>query len=52
MTPMDEALIVELLAVYELGRQLTAEQAPEPVMRRYRAWRDEVLASANPAAAA
>ena len=44
---MDEALTVEVLAVHDLGRELLAEGATVEQMRRYRQWRDSVLAAAD-----
>ncbi len=44
---MDEALVVELLAVHALGRELAAEGASERKWAAYRAWRDRVIAEAT-----
>lgn len=44
---MDEALAVEVLAVHDVGRQLHAESASAAEWRRYRAWRDAVIADAD-----
>lgn len=44
---MDEALLVDLLAVHDIGRDLAKEGAPPEVWRRYREQRDSVLAAAD-----
>lgn len=49
---MDEALLVELLAVYELGRRIAEEGVSEKMWRRYREHRDRVLKAAEVLAAA
>lgn len=49
---MDEALTVEVHAVHEVGRQLAADDASDETWRRYREWRDRVLATADELAAA
>lgn len=49
---MREDLLVELLAVHALGRQLATEGASTEVWRRYRVWRDDVLAAASQISAA
>jgi hypothetical protein len=49
---MDEALLIDVLAVYEIGRQLTEEDASDEMWRRYRERRDRVLAAADVTVAA
>lgn len=49
---MDEALLIDVLAMHEIGRQLAEEGASEEMWRRYREQRDRVLAAADVAVAA
>jgi hypothetical protein len=49
---VDEALLIDALAVYEIGRQLAGEDASEETWRRYRERRDCVLAAADVTVAA
>lgn len=49
---MDEALLVDLLAVQAIGRELAEEGASPEVWRRYREKRDSVLAAADALVAA
>jgi hypothetical protein len=44
---VDEALRIDALALYEVGRQLAEEDASEETWRRYRERRDRVLAAAD-----
>jgi hypothetical protein len=49
---MDEALLIDALAMYEMGRQLAEEDVSEETWRRYRERRDRVLAAADVTVAA
>ena len=49
---MDEALLVDVLAVYALGRQLAEEGASEEMWHRYREQRNRVLSAVDVRAAA
>jgi hypothetical protein len=49
---MDEALLVDLLAIHVIGRELAKEGASPEVWRRYRVERDSVLAAADAPVAA
>lgn len=44
---MDEALLVDVLAVHAIGRELASRDASPMEWSRYREWRDVVIAAAG-----